>query len=74
MGSPEVLQPLGHVHLVQVVRPDPRAEERVVQLLEDASVGVHPSHQDRLVLHRDPVVDQPLAGIARLGGSAPSGG
>ncbi len=64
----QVLEPLGDVHLVEIVRPDAHGQALLHQVADGGHRGVQPAHQHRLVLHRDPVVDEPLARLARLGG------
>ena len=64
----QVLEPLGDVHLMQVVRPHPHRQALLHQVLDRGDARVQPPHQHRLVFDRHTRVDQPLAGLARLGG------
>src|SRR5712664_3994690 len=66
-GRSQVFEPFRDVHLVQVVGADPHGQALLHQVLDRGGAGVHPPHQHRLVLHGDALVDQPLAGLARLG-------
>src|SRR5512141_773839 len=66
---PEVPRALGEVARVQVVRADPPGEEPPVEIADGARRRVHATEQHRLVLHRDAVVHEPLAGLLRLGGA-----
>ena len=52
---------------MQVVRTDAHGQALLHQVLDGPHGRIHPPHEDGLVLHRDAVVDEHLAGGARLG-------
>ncbi len=63
---PEVRGPLRDVPLVQVVGAHPEGEEPLEQVPQDPRGGVHSPEEHGLVLHRDAVIHERLAGRPRL--------